>query len=217
MTIKVTTPPAVPALSLDSLKEHLRVIGTDEDSTLQLKLDAAIEIFQQYTSRALIDQTVEQSFDLFPCERNFLLERSAKTISGLTIEYYDDDNALTTFDASKYAIADSDVPAKVFLLDGESWPSDIHDSRPKAVLVTYTVGEGAAETDVPAKYRHALTSMVGDFQNFREDSMFAPGGTIVEIPWSSAQFITVFRTQFYEWKSQSRKARASNQYSGRTY
>lgn len=208
MTILVTTPPANDALTLASLKNHLRITNSNEDSQLQLKLSMAINTFQHYTNIALVTQTVRQTFDQFPTERNFMLERYAPTISSLSIKYYDVDNTLTTLATSVYGTADRGRPAKIFLLNGQSWPADLHADRPDAVEVEYTVGYGADEDAVPEEYKHCIAMMAGDAQNFREDTIYSPGGTIVNVTWQSQRLMDIFKVNFYEWASQSRQIRS---------
>ena len=205
MSIEILTAPANDAVSLAEYKSHVRVEDSDSDSDLTIKIEAAIKIFERLTNRALITQTVIQKFDKFPCERNFLLERTPVQ-SITTVKYYDQDNTLTTFDSANYSTSGLNTTPRIFLKKSKEWPTDAHLDRPDAVEVTYICGEGDESTDVSQEYRHAIMTMAGDFMNFREDSLAAPGLTIQSLPLNSQRIISLFKYNFYEWASQSRKS-----------
>ncbi|NDC98941.1 MAG: phage gp6-like head-tail connector protein [Betaproteobacteria bacterium] len=63
---RCVVPPATEPLSLDEVKEHLRIDSSAEDALLQMYMEAAREICEHHTARALITQTWETTFDRFP-------------------------------------------------------------------------------------------------------------------------------------------------------
>lgn len=202
--ITITTPPAQKAMSLSLLKEHLRIIGNDEDATLSFYLDAAILTFENFAGSCLITQTVKQVFDQFPCEDYFLLERGRPIISVSSVKYYDLDNTLTTFSTDNYLVTDSTVPPSICLKPGKTWP-ELHRTRLGAVEVTYTAGYGTTEASVPMDVKLALSLMVGDFYQNREDSVTQPGVVMLRSNWHSMKFIQKYKSYFSQHPSQSRK------------
>jgi len=63
---RCVVPPATEPLSLDEVKEHLRVDSSAEDALLQMYIEAAREVCEHNTARALVTQTWETTFDRFP-------------------------------------------------------------------------------------------------------------------------------------------------------
>lgn len=205
MTVHIATAPAALAVDLELVKLHLNLFEDYQDPLLeQLYIPSAIWNFEQTTGLALIEQDILQTFDQFPCENYFLLERVSPGISDLVVKYYDEDNTLTTFAASNYIFADKAFPPSVCLGAGKAWPSDIHTSRLSAVEVTYTAGyENSAA--VPADIKQAICLIVGDLFTFREDSIAVPGVLVANPTWPSMKHALRWKTQFFEHPSQSRK------------
>ncbi len=63
---RCVVPPTTEPLSLDEVKEHLRIESSAEDALLQVYIEAVREICEHNTSRVLITQTWETVFDRFP-------------------------------------------------------------------------------------------------------------------------------------------------------
>lgn len=215
MSVRVTTPATLPdAELLARVKLHLHITNTADDTILSEQyIPAAIEVFEQETGRSLFDQTIKQSFDCFPdIEDFFLLEQgSPLALDGsgdpvsLDVNYYDTDGTLTVWDAANYDVIKEGVPVLIGLAKDKSWPSDIHATRKKAVEVNYQAGYGTTVDDIPKRIMQAISLMCGDMMNFKEDSLYSPGGTIVEnLNTNSRRMLDYYRTGFYEWRSQKR-------------
>ena len=63
---RCVVPPATEPLSLEEVKEHLRIDSSAEDALLQMYIEAARKVCEHNTARALITQTWETTFDRFP-------------------------------------------------------------------------------------------------------------------------------------------------------
>jgi len=63
---RCVVPPTTEPLSLDEVKEHLRIESSAEDALLQVYIEAVREICEHNTSRVLITQTWETVFFGFP-------------------------------------------------------------------------------------------------------------------------------------------------------
>lgn len=217
MSIFVTTARTVPTDARDLIKEHIRVTNTASDSLLSsLYIPTAIDAFEKITGRSVFEQTVKQVFDCFPGEHeHFLLERGTPLTqdSGgpklFTINYWDEDESLVSFDSSKYEVVEDSIPTLVRLKDDQEWPSDIHSTRLRSVEVNYTAGYENSEWSTLLSNEPqlilVLSQMVADLFNFRENQLYSPGGTIVELlHMNHRQMIAPYMTGFYEWRSQSR-------------
>lgn len=205
--IKVITEPAVPAITLALVKEHLRILGSDDDTALSsIYIPSAIANFEALSGRALITQTIEETFDQFPTDSTyFLLEKGSPLQSVTHVKYWAKDETLKTFDAANYFVVANTLPASINLKAGVSWPTDIHESRLGSVVVTYVAGYGAADTNVPADIRQALSLLIGDLYRNREDSQTFSGVSKVDSTWPSVRLIKKYRTFYYQLASQSRK------------
>jgi uncharacterized phiE125 gp8 family phage protein len=206
--IKVTTPPALPAIPLQLLKEHLRIIGNDDDETLKLYLDAATQGFEAYANQSLILQTVQQSFDSFPVENFFLLERSPLH-TFTAIQYYDVDGTIQTLNPSIYSVNNDTTPPAISLKKGASWPS-VDENRLGAVICTYVAGYGVDAASVPSDIKQGLCLIVGDLFQGREDTIAQPGIVIARSFWGSNRFFHKFKSYYYSHASQSYKRDRSN-------
>lgn len=209
MAITVVTPPAVSALSVAAVKPHLNIetLETDWDTELSdIYIPSAIWNFESFTGRALITQTVKQTFDQFPREDYFNLERyPASAIT--SIQYYDKENTLKTWDASNYIFVSTATPQKICLAYGKEWPNDIHPTRLMSVEVNYSVGEAANETALftaHPEFKAPLCILVADLYKNREDEEMGPGIAKVNPEWTSTRLMLRLRTFFFQHKSQSR-------------
>lgn len=173
-TIEVRERPYGGLISVDEVKEHLKIEVDDEDALLDECLAAAIGSIDGpngWLGRSLTRQTIVQRFDRFPCEAAKLSYPPIESID--VIEYADSNGAWHTVDANLYELDDGWLR----LAFGASWP--ICSDRAGAVRVTYTAGY----TRLPKPIRAATLLMVGDLYRFRETAVI---GTIAaEIPMSA--------------------------------
>jgi len=173
----VTTPAADYPVSVQSLKDHLRITDATEDTLLAGYLAAATAWVEDYTRRALITRTVTLTLDAFPTSG--VIELSYPPVSAVTsVKYYDTNNAQQTLASSKYwtALGEIDGAGSIILKSTESWP-DLHEDRPRAVEVVYVCGYGAtADVSVPAEIRTAVLLVAA---TLAENRVMEISGTIV--------------------------------------
>ena len=202
--ITVTTPPAQLAISLDTVKAHLLLLETDLDVLLQnLYIPAATREVEAQIRRALITQTVEQTFDCFPSEGYFLLER-CPLVSFTKLEYFDRDETWQELDSDDYQIMTGTLPPIVRIKDTKRWPVDAHRTARGGVKATYVVGYGATHTSVPVAIQQAISMMVGDMVVHREDTMALTGLKTANPGWHSKVLLDPYRVNYFEHASQSR-------------
>jgi len=65
-SIQVQTPPAAEPVTLDVLKNHLRVTITNDDTLIKLYLQSARELVESESGRSLVNKVYRQSHDRFP-------------------------------------------------------------------------------------------------------------------------------------------------------
>jgi uncharacterized phiE125 gp8 family phage protein len=155
MGLILVSGPLVSPISLEAVKQHLRVEHDDDDEMILSLIDAAVEHFDGadgILGRAIVQQIWELRLDSFPpC-----LEVPLPPLIGIdSIKYVDVSGDVLTIDPSKYQVVVEGfrkalvVPAYRLI-----WPvpRDVRD----AVTVTFTAGYASVSEDSPIE----LTSPV---------------------------------------------------------
>lgn len=177
MGLSVVTPPNDEPLSLDEVKQHLKLdIDDDDELVIAAYLPAVREACENYLSRSLITQTLRQTFDCWPsCMR--LEHPPVQSVT--SIEYVDDNGVTQTLDPSAYQIdLSSDGPARIMPAYGEVWPSVRPDTF-NAVTVTFVAGY-ADQASVPGPIRSAMLLFIAHLYENR--SAINIGNIVNELP-----------------------------------
>lgn len=120
--------------------EHAK-IDTDllEGETLDYinsVIDSAVAFAEKFTRRTLIESNMLAYLDQFTAYQSYEL-RSAPVNSITNIQYYLD-GSLETIDSDEYFYTSSNRWHRIFLADGESWPTT--DYRAQAIEFRYVAG-----------------------------------------------------------------------------
>lgn len=190
--IRTVAPTALP-VTLAEFKAQAKIEDevTDEDALLQAYLRAAVEEVERYARLALITQTWEQTFPVFPKKLGLTLD--VKPVQAVeSVEYLDAGEVSQTLDTSVYRVAgigaDKSYP-KIHLGDSQSWPTVAE--HPEAVRVTMTAGYGDDHNDVPELVRIAVLLTASTWHENREDLIT---GTIFrEMPLASKALLRDWR------------------------
>lgn len=218
-SVVVTAAPAIEPVSLEDAKLHLRVTATEEDDLVSDLISAARQWVEIYLNRTLITQTLRMRADNFPdvpyrsillqnnwpglTLESYLTRASALTNGPLylqrpplqavsSLQYYDSNGTLQTWDPSLYLVDADAEPGRVSPVYGQSWPST--QARQAAVTVTYTAGYGATADAVPLAIRQAIKLMVSQFYEFREPVV---PESLQTVPLSVASLLEAYRV--HEW------------------
>lgn len=205
MSISIITPPdpEKPAITTALLKSHLSILAdeTDYDAILEMYLGSAVDEFTSKTKRAVIYQTVRQSFDQFPYETYFRLER-APLVSFTSLQYRNSAGAWVVVDPAIYSVDPLEQEPIVQLSNNRIWPGDISVQGYSNVRVQYVCGYGADETAIPFDIKRILCMIVGDSYLYREDSDARPGAGLVIVNPSSINAMRKYMLNYFEHKSQ---------------
>jgi uncharacterized phiE125 gp8 family phage protein len=153
-------------VSLDEAKAHLRVTVTDEDTAIQMYLDAAVahvDGAEGVLGRCLVTQEWDYTFDRFPYSRGCwdAIDVPLPTLQSVTsVKYYDPDGVQQTMDPAGYIASGQQI------VPVDAWP-DYDTTRPGAVTVRFTAGYGNAAS-VPAAIKAAILLYIGDLYANRE-------------------------------------------------
>lgn len=153
--------PSVTPVSLTEIKAHCRVDGSDDDTTLQIYLDAAVAHLdgaEGILGRCLVTQTWDYNLDAFDGD---IVVPLPDLQSVTSVTYVDSAGATQTVSAADYTVAGQRI------VPDTSWP--VAGDVPNAVTVRFVAGYGLAAA-VPAAIKAAILLYVGDLYANREGS-----------------------------------------------
>ena len=182
-TFKVTSEPTTEPLTIDELKNRLRIATCDFDNELQDLLKAARDAVERESYRKLITQTLEMHIEDFPGTFGDIEIRLAPIASITHVKYYDQDEVLQTVSTDDYYANLTTTPPSLALKESKSWPVT-HLERPNKVVVTMVAGYGAAAA-VPAVAKLAIVEHIK--ANFRgcEGSMTTYRNLLSQLQWTA--------------------------------
>ena len=182
-----TVAPAVPLLTIEDVKAHLRVDHADEDALISGLIDAAAAHLDGYggiLGRALVTQTWAVDFPTFTNRMDVPLG----PIQSATIQYYDSLNAQQTLATSVYAVLSDGLGPYVTLKYNQQWPQTY--TRDDAVRITWVAGYGTAAA-VPAAIRSAMLLLIAHWYDNR--AAVSVGDSVSEMPFAVASLLAPFR------------------------
>jgi len=170
----VVTGPAVEPVSVADVIQHLRLDADTNEDEVEAYIKAAREWVENYTGRAFINRTLRLSIDGIDevdiplwegwktgpdisLRKRDLLIPKPPLYSVTSITTYDDDDNGTVFAASKYYVDKAREPGRVFLRNGEVWPTALRVSN--AVEIVYVAGYGTTAGAVPASVVFAMKAL----------------------------------------------------------
>ncbi|MFH1603244.1 MAG: head-tail connector protein [Pseudomonadota bacterium] len=169
MALTIVVQPAREPVTLEEIKDHLRITETDtgaEDAVLLAFITAARRYCEKFQNRAYIHQTWRLYLPKFPDE-DFVRIPLPPLVSLSLFRYYGLAGTVNTLSTSVYYTDGYDEPARVYLKDGQSWPTET--LRPAAAVeLQFLCGYGSAATSVPQEVKQAIKMMVGHMYEHRE-------------------------------------------------
>jgi uncharacterized phiE125 gp8 family phage protein len=155
--------------------------GGEENRALEFYIQAATSAAEDVTKRALMPQTWALILNKFPAGP-IVLPRPP-LIEVTSVAYYDTDDVAQTLTASpaEYVVAPSGhySKARVFPVDGTSWPST--STRPDAVTVTFECGYESEDDPVFGLIKTGIGIMVGELYKQRTLSVQQPNNTSAQL------------------------------------
>jgi uncharacterized phiE125 gp8 family phage protein len=123
ITPTIIAGPAKEPVTLQEIKNQLRIDGSTEDTLLYTYLRAARSYVEGQTGRTIHETTLEWVLDVFPSENYVILPRATPLIEIVTVKYKDSSGSETTWDSSEYIEDTDSIPGQLVLGYNESWPS----------------------------------------------------------------------------------------------
>jgi uncharacterized phiE125 gp8 family phage protein len=164
----IQTAAANPPVTLAEAKLWCKIDTTADDAIVADVINAATEIAQDYTERQFCNATFDWTINGFvdPARNGTALYLPRAPVSSIThIKYYDIDGTQQTLAATVYGYDVGDVPCRIYLKEGQDWPS-LYDED-NVIEIRYIAGYGADETSVPDGARSAIRLLIDDLYNNR--------------------------------------------------
>lgn len=168
----VVTAPTEEPLSLDQVKNHLRVDVGEDDVWLMGAIRAARERAEAVTGRALVTRTLEVTRDGWPAGAVWVLP-CPPLQSVTSIKYTNLAGVEATFDSSNYLVDTRSTPGRVVLKTASGWPSAALREI-NGVVVRFVAGYGLRGA-VPREIIEGMLLAVGEMYENREN---APGAGV---------------------------------------
>ena len=168
MSIVTITPSVTLPLSLQEVKDHLRLDDSAHDSLLLSLIGSATNHTEMFTRLKWINATFDWSFYGFPSGRVIRLDEQplAPLVSVTSIKYVDTDGATQTLATSEYVVDIGVKPGEIELAFDKSWPST--RGQRNAVTVRMIVGHGEGPGDVPEDAKAVMKLLIGTWYDNRE-------------------------------------------------
>lgn len=141
-------------ITLDDLKDQLRIEHDDFNRLLKRKIEAATNEAEQYLGSAIIHRSFTLTLDGFPSDSDGIELSNPPVVSITSAQYYDSDGVQQTLSSALYALHLQKPYPCIELVPDASWPDT--QSRDDAVTVTYVAGYAAAADNVPPAISEAI-------------------------------------------------------------
>lgn len=160
---RLTSSPLV--LDVSDLKDHLRIDGAQDDATLDALQRAAIDHIERTTRTQIGQATFKLTADRFPSGRTIRLPLPPVVGVG-SVVYTDPAGDAVTLNADAYTVDKSELPGRIVLKSGRSWPTTADE--PASVQITFTAGHEPGHE--PDTLKHLVRLIVGAWFESREGS-----------------------------------------------
>ena len=164
MSLRLITPPAALAVSLEAARLSARLDGPEDDPQLRQVIAQHTREAEHETSRAFVQQTYRLTLDVFPAA--FVLEHPP-ILAVEHIKFYDTAGVRQTLHPHDYLVDNESEPGYIVPAPGRSWPAT--QARISAVEVQYSCGYGVDDSTVPDEAKGYILGKVIEH--------FAPAGT----------------------------------------
>ena len=189
----VSTEPTAEPLSLQEVKEYLRVEDATDERVVQPLITAARQFAESHMNRALMQQTftltldavVDQNEPLYEGMRtapdinyykNYIVLPKSPVQSVTSVKTYDDSDTATTMAATKYYVDTAREPGRIVLRTGETFPTALRVAN--AIEVIYVAGYTSAFA-IPEPIRLGMLQHIAYMYEHRGDMYEAQGAPLL--------------------------------------
>jgi uncharacterized phiE125 gp8 family phage protein len=185
----VTTPPDIEPVTVDELKQELRIDDTSMDALLARHITAAREAVERLTRRALITQTITATFPAWPYNDDGALSLPVGNVLEVsTVKYWDENNAQQTVSEDDYFYLSGQPGGVQF---GESFQFPSVYPRRDAIEIVFTAGFGESASSVPMMLKVAILQYAA--YNVSEALPVNVGNIVNEMPLKFRTLVNSYR------------------------
>lgn len=170
--LSVETAPTVEPVTLAEALVQCHADSGVEDSWFTDAIKSAREFVEDYYRRALIEQTLELTFDNYPSMPIELPRSPVISVDSITV--YDTDDASSTVSLSNFIVDVNADPARITFTSSGTWPTSTILRSSSSVVVQYTAGYGTAASSVPSKVKLAMKLYISAMYDNRGGEMNIP-------------------------------------------
>ena len=151
----VTTPPTQEPLTLQDVKDYLRLDDGSDERVLQDLIETARRFCEEHTKRAIMPQTLTLTIDAYDeladplwegwktgpyinYYKNYVDLARSPVQSVTSVKAYNDSDVATTMSTDTYYVDSAREPARVVLRTGETFPTALRVAN--AIEVVYVAG-----------------------------------------------------------------------------
>jgi len=181
--LKVKTEPTQEPVTLQEVKEYLRVDDATDERVIRPYIESARRFCEEHTGRALMTQTLTLFLDAFEdidnplwegtrtgpylnYYKNYVVLPRSPVVSVTHVKTYDDADTATTLAASKYYLDSAREPSRIVMRTGESFPSALRVAN--AIEVEYITGY-TTQYNVPEPMRLGILQHIAYLYEHRGD------------------------------------------------
>lgn len=151
-------------ITLDAIKAHCRIVGTDDDTYLTELIWCASDYLEYHSDRCFVQGTWVETFNRFPYCRNKIELSQSPLISVASITYYDTDNEQQTVDSDNYTVKTPySINGYITPVANVEWPAT--NQELDNIEITYTAG------GVPKLFQHGIRLLVAHWWEHRESNI----------------------------------------------
>ncbi|MCD2347189.1 head-tail connector protein [Clostridium guangxiense] len=155
MALKIITPPVIEPITLDEAKQHLRIVGSDDDIILLSMIKQAREFCEDFQNKKYITQILELVLDSFPDDNYISFDSSSPVQNVESVKYYDTYGKELIFDSNNYIVDTDSFVNRIVLGYCKLWPTIVLQPI-NAVRIRFTAGFGDKAEAVPETVKWAM-------------------------------------------------------------
>ena len=192
MALALTTAPTQEPVSLQEVKDHLRLDTDDDDGLLLTMITAAREWVEGQTKRAIMNQTrtlyIDEGWPLV-CGYPKIKIPVNPVRSVTSITYVSGASPNPTLASTDYTLAARKYGSYIVPAYGVSWPTT--RCVPNAITIVLEVGD---TDNVPEPLALAIKYLVTHFYEQRVPIVAGQGNTVLSVPYSVESLISPYRS-----------------------
>ena len=181
--LKITTEPTQEPLTVQEVKEYLRVDDSTDERIIRPYVQTARKFCEEHTGRALTTQTLTLFLDAFDdiddplwegmrtgpylnYYKNYIVLPNSPVVSVTHLKTYNDSDTATTMAATEYYLDNAREPSRIVLRTGSSFPTALRVAN--AIEVEYIAGY-TSQYNVPEPLKLGMLQHIAYLYEHRGD------------------------------------------------